>query len=179
LGKTSTVSEWLQRIKDEVRPVWRDAIVSLYPADSGNYLKREGDSFTNPVGQNIRDTVDQVIEAIVDGADDARMTACLLPMARIRAVQGGTAAEGVAFVFVLKRLLTECLKRGAGVEESDDRVALAEELDSLMDRMLALGFNAFDSCRGAIHDLKHDELKRNVYLLLKQANMVDVQGGGE
>lgn len=160
--------EFLVRNKEEIRRKWHQLIVETYPADSEAFLRKKKDRFANPVGYAISEMVDSVLESLQEGADPERLSACLKPFVRIRAVQDFPPSRAVSFAFFLKKAVKEvCEDRPGG-----NSVTL-ERLDSTVEEMALVSFDIYTECREAINRVKEDEMKRNLYMLLRKTNLLD------
>ncbi len=143
---------------------WRDAILASYPAEAQRFFRGEKDRFQNPVGSSIARATEVIVDGVVLGRD-AEVAEALESLVRIRAVQEISAAEAVAFVFLLKRVLRQ---------EVGERVAqdgLWSEMTALDDRIDALAGSAFDvyvSCRVQIANMRVGAMRRRTATLLQR-----------
>ncbi|MCX6635381.1 MAG: RsbRD N-terminal domain-containing protein, partial [Acidobacteria bacterium] len=95
-----------------------------------------------------------LVDEIVGEMDQARITAALDAIMRIRAVEDHTASQAVAFLFLLKEVLRE-KSPAADLAAFENRI----------DRMALLAFDLYMKCREKIYEIKAEEAKRRVYLL--------------
>ena len=75
---------------------WFDYVVSTYDADSARFLKNTKDPMSNPVGANIKTSLTQVLDAMVEGKDRTEITPLLDPPIRMRAVQEFAPSQAVS-----------------------------------------------------------------------------------
>jgi hypothetical protein len=160
--------EFLVLNKEEIRRKWHQLIVETYPADSEAFLRKKKDRFANPVGYAISEMVDSVLGGLQDGADPERLSACLKPFVRMRAVQDFPPSRAVSFAFLLKKAVKEVYEEG-----SVGNAGALERLDSIVEEMALVSFDIYTECREAINRVKEDEMKRNLYMLLRKANLLD------
>lgn len=170
MGDTDSLKSFILEHADEVRLRWRDAIVSAYPPETVRFLKNEKDQIANPVGFTIKTVVDDVVEGLSSGADAGKLATAIHPLIRIKAVQGMKASDAVSCVIELKRTI-----RGLASGQGGD-ARMLQELDLLIDEMLCSCFDLYTDCRQKLHEIKEDELKRNLYMLLRKSEVIEGQG---
>ena len=142
-GKQSAVvQEWLERT------------LQSYPGQTVGFLRGEKDPFRNPVGHTLREGLGVLFDEILGEMDEARITADLDAILRIRAVEDHTASQAVAFLFLLKEVLRE-----------KSPAADSAMLENRIDRMALLAFDLYMKCREKIYEIKAEEAKRRVYVL--------------
>jgi hypothetical protein len=173
MGDKGSLKGFLTEHADKLRQRWHDAVVSAYPPETVRFLRSEKDQIANPVGYTIKTVVEDVIAGLSSGASASDLASAVHPLIRIKAVQGFAPSEAVSCVLELKRTV----KGLAGGQGGDARVL--EELDLVIDEMLCSCFDLYTDCRQKLHEIKEDELKRNLYMLLRKSDLVDGQGQGE
>ena len=91
-------------------------------------------------------------------------------MLRLKALQDATPSRALAFIFVLKSVIREEL-----AQELQDPASAAEmtELESRLDGLALLGFDAYMQRREKLCDVKVSEVKRKVSTLLRRLGMGD------
>jgi len=139
--------------KDAITQEWLQQSVATYPQQTARFLLREKDAFRNPVGHTLRRQLPVLTEELLGEMDQARLSAALEGIIRIRAVQNFTASESVGFVFLLKRILREKWK---GREE--ERAAVEERIDAAA----LIAFDLYMKCRERIYEVVADEARRRV-----------------
>ena len=148
---------------------WRELILQTYSSHGAEFMQREKDQFANPVGDAI-DRGTGVLLAGVLAGEDARspdMTAALDDLIKIRAVQDFSAAEAVSFIFLLKQIFREELAdRDVGADE-------ILELDNRVDLLTLAAFDIYTKNREKICDIKVNMVKRRVFKLLEQSDILD------
>jgi hypothetical protein len=133
---------------------WFERTLRGYPEQSSGFLRGEKDPFRNPVGHTLRDGLGVLLDEILGEMDEARITAALDAIVRIRAVQDHTASQAVGFLFLLKEVLRE-----------KSPAADLATLENRIDRMALLAFDLYMKCREKICEIKAEEARRRVYLL--------------
>jgi hypothetical protein len=157
--------EFLTAKKESIGEAWYQRIAGTYPADTASFLVRKKDRFDNPVGHAIAQTTGGSLDCLIDGAESAELRSCLQPLVRIRAVQNFSPSEAVSFVFLLEDAVAEVL--GGVAEEAGGAVLSA--LRAAVREMALLCFDIYAECREDISQVKQDELKRNLYMLVRKA----------
>jgi hypothetical protein len=179
--KSAILGEWLART------------IQAYPEHSARFLLHDKDPFRNPVGSTLKAAFPVLLDALLDGTDLAAVGPALDGVVRIRAVQDFTASQAVAFLFLLKPLLREALSRPphpplsprAGGEDAPPRgypvpgggVAAVEVLAAVEGRIDQMALHAFDlfmRCREQVYEIKANEARRRIGMLLKRCG---VEGG--
>ncbi len=183
----------LRERKNAILEAWLARTLQAYPEHTSRFLGRDRDPFRNPVGHTLREAFPVLLDAVLGGADSVRLTAGLDRIVRIRAVQDFTAGQAVAFVFLLKPVLREALHfplhppishlggedtQGVPGEGANPRDALAI-LESRIDELALLAFDLFMRCRERIYEIKANEARRRVSVLLKRQGVEGRNGETE
>ncbi len=157
-----SLRETLAAEKHAIVQEWLARTLQSYPEHTGRFLLQELDRFRNPVGQTLRQALPALFDEFVGAMDPAAVTRLLDPIVRIRAVQDFTAGQAVAFLFLLKPVVREALKRENQAPSTlDDLVAVEGRIDELV----LLAFDLFMRCREQLYEIKANEARRRVYLL--------------
>ncbi len=143
--------------------------METYPADSRQFLRKEKDTFANPVGTILGQELDALLDAFISRSDAGKIKGCLENILRIRAVQDFSPSGAVGFILELKRIIRELLEakrlgNGMGVE--------IEAFDKSVDDLLLLAFDVYSNFRNKLYELRVHEAKNQVGRLLKRANLV-------
>ncbi|RJR24304.1 MAG: hypothetical protein C4582_04475 [Desulfobacteraceae bacterium] len=151
---------------------WQEAVLDTYPADSRQFLKKERDKFSNPVGSILENELMSLFDAFLAGPDRDKMIVCLENILRLRAVQDFSPSQAVSFVFRLKSIVRERL-HAKGLEI--DTNGIEEDLrifEKNIDELVLLAFDIYCRCRQKIYELRVHEVQNQVGRLLKRANLV-------
>jgi hypothetical protein len=84
-------------------------------------------------------------------------------------VQDFTPSKAVNFIFILKKVVREELKKEIRQDQIDDELL---SFESKVDDLALFAFNIYMQCRDQLNQLKVDELKRMTFTLLKKANLM-------
>jgi len=159
--------EQLSAIKKTVVDAWCESIVTSYPKETADFLRRTGDRFDNPVGHTLTENSEKLFEQLLGEIDRDETMRLLDEVIRIRALQKFTASEAVNFVFDLKRIVA------GQVAKAPDDGGLQEEvsiLESRIDEMALLAFDVFMKCRESLYEIRANDARRQTSILLQRLN---------
>lgn len=142
----------------QVLEAWLDRTLAIYADQYGRFVKANRDRFANPVGAILREGLESLWEALLEGADAERCRAALAPIIRVKAVQEAPPSQALAFVPVLKDVVADILRDR--VREERAREAF-RAFEARIDRLTLLAFDLYAECREKIFALRVNELKRN------------------
>jgi hypothetical protein len=151
----------LQDRRAEILSRWRELTLSVYPADTVRFLKRERDRFQNPVGHATGDALSALLDGLLEDWPAERVDEALDGIVRIRAVQDLAPSRALEFVFLFKH----AVRKEAGAAPPD----MLAELDAAVDRLALRAFDAYMRCRERTYALRADELRRRTAKLLERA----------
>jgi len=154
--KSPIVAHWLQLFYDS------------YPPETAIFLKKEKDKFDNPVGYGISRGLNGLFEALVQEMEMEQIMDALDEIIRIRALQDCSPSQALAFIFLLKNIIREEL---ADELEQQNLVAELLDLESRIDGMALLGFDVYSKRREKICEIRANEMKGRVNLLLRKAGI--------
>jgi len=152
------LADLLQKEKATVVKKWFDHVVASYPEDTSRFLKSEKNPFANPVGSAIREGIEGMVDALLADAPVSSLHPFLDKLLRIRAVQEFTPSQAISFVFHLKQVVRDVLKKDLRTPKVLEEVA---DFESRIDRLSLLAFDHFVSCREEVFELRVQELKRH------------------
>lgn len=159
----------LQEKKATILARWLDAVMETYPTDNTGFFKKQEDQFANPVGHTFSQGLESIFGALIDEKDLAEGLPFLDDIIKVRAVQDFTPSKAVSFIFILKRVVREELKKEIRQDQIDDALL---SFESDVDDLALFAFNIYVQCREQLNQLKVDELKRMTFTLLKKANLM-------
>ncbi|WP_161626535.1 RsbRD N-terminal domain-containing protein [Desulfatiglans anilini] len=147
---------------------WRDVLFESYEPEGRDFLRRQKDPFSNPVGATLSGELEAVYDHLVSGGSAEDIAACLDRIIRIRAVQDFSPSKALAFLIQLKPVIRKELQ-GA---KSSGAAASAEllELEDRIDALALQGFDVYTACRQHLNELRVREIRNEVGKLLERAN---------
>ena len=161
------LEELLSQKRSSIVKRWFHLILETYPSDTSTLLKKQKDQFSNPVGYTISQGIEGVFEGLVTGAQNERTLPFLDKVIRVRAIQDFTPAQAIDFVFILKEVIREELKKEIREQQLFEDLLV---LESRIDDLARSSFNIYMECREKIYELKANELKRWTHNLLERVN---------
>ncbi len=159
----------------EIFEVWRDKVYGMYPPETQKFLKREADRFENPLGYRLEEALRGLLKELVEGVSWEEVDRHLDRIIRIEAVQSIRPSQAVSFLYYLKSALREVVG-----EEIVDRYGVGAllELEDVVDGMVLRAFNQYMAARERLNEIKYEEWKSRLFLLLKRAGYLYDQREG-
>lgn len=159
----------LSEKKASILERWFDKILETYPTEATGFLRNKKKQFTNPVGYTFSQGLESLFNELIEerDLDLDKLSPVLEDILRIRAVQGLSPSQELAFLFHLKGMVRDALE-GGGTSDAEG----LERLDSKIDELALVSFDIYMKCREKIYELKANELKNMTYRLLQRANLV-------
>ncbi len=149
---------------------WFRAAAESYPPESASLIIRETNEFANPVGNSLQHGLNGIFDELLQEMDEERLTKYLDRIIRIRAIQGFTPAQALAFMFTLKDIVREELRK------EDEQGLMPHEalaaFDTRIDQVALLAFNIYSLCREKVFEVKVEEIKTRSFRLLQRANLL-------
>ncbi|WP_141266962.1 RsbRD N-terminal domain-containing protein [Thermodesulfovibrio sp. Kuro-1] len=139
--------------------------IATYPEESQGFLKDSSRQFTNPIGYNLYQSIEQIVEKIINEEPIESFLSPLEEIIKIRAVQDFTPSQAVGFIFLIKK---------AFQDELEKEIEPFQILDFLsrIDSLSLIAFDIFMKYREKIYDLKSKELIDRTWWILKKWNIV-------
>jgi hypothetical protein len=160
----------LSNKKSEILERWRDMVFGTYAPETASFLKSQKDRFANPIAYQLNRGLTGILEVFLLNQETDQALAQLDEVLGLKALQDAVPSRALAFIFVLKNIIREEL-----AQELQDPVCAAElsELESRVDGLALLGFDAYMQRREKLCDIKVSEVKRKVSTLLRRLGMGD------
>ena len=155
--------------KSNILARWFDKMIESYPPDSSNFLKKQKNRFSNPVGNTISEGINGLFDVLVQGYEPETIYPFLNDIIRIKAVQDFSPSQAVSFVFLLKEVVRDTVKKELKEYSISEELTL---LESQIDELDLLSFYIFMKCRERIYEIKADEVKRMTFRLIQRANLI-------
>ncbi|MDI6889969.1 MAG: RsbRD N-terminal domain-containing protein [Thermodesulfovibrionales bacterium] len=153
---------------------WFDVVIETYPPETALFLRRQKDSIANPVGSTIFQGIEDLFGELLKGINYERVSTYLDNIIRVRAIQDFSPSQAISFLFLLKKVIREELKKE--IRENDLSRELSE-LDSRIDNLALLSFDIYMKCREQIYELKGYEI-RSMFKACQKAGLIcDIQEG--
>ena len=159
----------LSKKKDAIIKDWFERVSRTYAPDTAQFLKNVHNPISNPIGHSLSVGLAGIFEQLLVGPDKETVKTYLDPIIRIRAVQDFTPSQATAFIFILKTVIRDHLKK----ELSDSRtVQSLFAFESKIDSLSLYAFDIYMECREKIYDLKSNVERSKVYEAFKRAGLI-------
>jgi hypothetical protein len=143
---------------------WYHLIFNTYPGEGGRFFRKEKNRFANPVAHNVRQGIEGLYDALLEGIDCDKVCSSLDQVIRIRAIQDFSASQAVGFIFFLKKVIREQLEKD--IRENQ----LSEELlafESKIDDLALFSFDVYTKCREKIYEIRVNEIQNRASRLMQ------------
>lgn len=159
----------LKKRRKAILDLWQDRALAVYPSDGSKFFKQKKDPFANPVGHTLKQGLNGLLDIIFEDNGISGAAPFLDQIIRVRAVQDITPSGAVGFLFELKGVIREMVKKDlANIDEKADWQAL----DAKIDAMAMAGFDVYMDCREKISQIRVNEVRNLSYKAMKKANLV-------
>jgi hypothetical protein len=149
----------LSQKKAAITKKWFALVIETYPSDTAKFLKSQKNPFANPVGRTIYQGLETLFAELLKGIDYETITSSLDPIIRIRAVQNFSPSQATGFIFFLKNVIRESLRK-----------EILEE--QIINELSLIAFNLYMQCREKIYELKANEMKNRTFRAFERAGLV-------
>ncbi|MBX6423621.1 RsbRD N-terminal domain-containing protein [Thermosulfurimonas sp. F29] len=146
--------------------VLREKVYETFPRETVRFLKRETDRFENPLGYRLEEGLKGLVNQLAGDLSWERVDYYLDRIIKIEAVQSRRPSEALAFLFFLKSAVREVV--GEEILRQYGPEALLEVEDRI-DAFMLRAFNQYMEARERLNEIKFQEWKSRLYLLLKRA----------
>jgi hypothetical protein len=163
------LAELLAQKKSTLVAQWLHLIFESYPPETAGFLKRESNRFDNPVAYQVSRGVKGLYdELLLPEMDSDRALAFLDEIIRVRAVQDFSPSQALAFIFLLKNVIRKEL---AGELQERSLADEVWELESRIDGLALLAFEAYMKRRERLYEIRVNEVKNRVSGLLRRTGL--------
>lgn len=164
-----SIRDIVVRKKDVIVGKWLGALLKSYPADSAYFMKSKKDAFANPIGDSFDQNTAALFDALFSDWSREEIASYLDPIIRVRAIQNFTPYNALAFIFSLKHIIREHVKKELAIQGNLEELF---EIESRIDDMCGVAFDIYMACREKIYDLKANEEKTKVFRAFKRAGLI-------
>jgi len=163
------LENFLEQKKAAILKKWFDLIIQTYPADTSKFLKNQKDPFNNPVGGTFSRGLEALLDELLKGMDKETLVSFLDPMIRIRAVQDFSPSQAVGFVFFLKTVVREAMRK-----EIKESLYIDEllQFETKVDTLGMIAFNIYMECREKLYTLRANEVRNRTFAAFERAGLV-------
>ena len=152
----------LLKKKSGIVKKWIRLVANTYEPETSKILLTKKDRFANPVGATISSQLESLFDALINAGPSEEISVCLDKIIRVRAVQDFSPSRALSFVFQLKQIIKEELKK-----ELSEEAIMKEltEFELRIDGTALIAFDIYMSCREKLHQIKHNELRKSGFLV--------------
>jgi len=158
----------LEDKKSSIVKKWFEFVIETYAPDAAIFFKSQRDNFANPVGETTRSSLEKLYDVLLERNDVDSITTTLEPLIKIRAVQDFSPSQAVGFLFSLKTIIRDELKKDLKKIDPADLASV----DSSIDALALIGFDIFVQCREKIYSLKTNEERSKIYTAFARAGLI-------
>ncbi|RUM86889.1 MAG: hypothetical protein DSZ24_07565 [Thermodesulfatator sp.] len=154
----------------EIFKTLRDKVYATFPKETVAFFKREVDRFENPLAHRLEEGLKGLVSLLGEEEFSWEKADYYLDrLIKIEAIQGRKPSEGLAFLFFLKSAVREV----AG-EEILGRFGPEGllEVEDYIDALTLRAFNHYLAAREKLNEIKFQEWKGRLFLLLKRAGYI-------
>lgn len=169
MGRGPALKGFVEENLDTLNEKWLTAIVATYHQDSARFINGQEDRIANPMGYAIKELVSTVLNCLKSECDEQELASVIYPVVQMRAVQGFAPSEAVSFIYMLRPLVVEMARKTSGWED------IVLELDGVIFGLQSRAFDIYSQCREKLSEIKIEELKSNLYMLLRKSELVETK----
>jgi hypothetical protein len=159
----------LEQKRNAIVKKWFELVVKTYAPDAAHFIKKQPDQFTNPIGSTLSKGLANLFDQLLTGPDAATIKKHLDPIIRIRAVQNYTPSQAVAFIYILKNIIRDSLKKELADSRTTDELL---QFESKIDSLVLAAFDIYMECREKIYELKTNVEKNKIYKAFERAGLI-------
>lgn len=161
------IRESLKTKKKALLNNWLERTIETYPEESRPFLLNRQNRFTNPLGANIAEGLEEILEGIIYDMDPEEVMPSLDKIIRIRAVQEFSPSEAISFMYLLKDAVKEILANEMKERLYTDALL---QFQAKVDSLTLLAFDVYMKCREDLFEIRVNELKRRIPVFMRQFN---------
>ena len=154
------LAEAFRNYEDKIVDQWVDYTLSSYK--SSTFFKKGRDKFSNPVGENTRESLGKLFKLLTSNADPKEFVAPLDQIMRIRSIQEFTASEAVGPIHAVKHITREILAKDS---ERKQFIADLYEFEFNVDLAVLAAFDLYSQCRERLYKVRIKEIKSGTIIL--------------
>ena len=162
----------LSRYKRNIAGEWLRQTMGAYPAEGLKILQKNEDQFANPLFYLISEGIEKLFEELLKGAETKEVTSILEQVVKIKAVQDFDPSQSLEFIFFLKDIIRERLKKDLPNEDFSGELYIIERR---IDKIALIAFDIYMKSRERLFEIQAQEVKNQTYMLIRQANEVSKQ----
>lgn len=160
---------YLKKHKAAITRKWFELLANSYAPDTANFLKTQKDPFENPVGINSLESLRALFDVLLEKGDAEQYKTILDPIVRVRALQGFSPSQALAFIPSLKALIWDEIKKAG---KADLQFSEFLEFAARIDSVAMAAFDLYMQCREKIYELMANEHRNRFFSAFERAGLV-------
>lgn len=170
------LSDQLLEKKETILKKWFKAVSETYQPDTRKFLGRVKDPFANPVGSSFTEAMEAILDGLIGEQGGDYYRPHLDRIVKIRSLQKFTPSQSLFFILELKKILRTALAKETEQAEVSRWLG---EVEEAIDALLFLGFDLFVEARERLADIRVEDEKRRLHMLLRRAKLLGEDDAGE
>jgi len=171
------LEEALHNNRYKIVDKWVEYTLKTYKASQ--FFTREKDSFANPVGGTVRDSLKKIFSLLAENQEAAAYREPLSRLMHLRSVQDFTPSQAVAPLNAVKHITRDVL-----AADKHTRMLISElyDFEFNVDLAVLAAFDLYVECREKIYRIRVDEIRSGKQLLTDGAcpskalkNIMDIE----
>ena len=159
----------LEKKKSAILKRWFTVIAESYPEETAKFLRSQRDPFANPVGRTIHKSTEDLFDELLTGPDHKNASAYLDPIIRIRAIQNFTPSSATEFIFSLKSVVRDVLRKDIHEPRLEQEMV---DFEARIDKLGLMAFDVYMKCKEKIYEIKANEFRNRFYSAFRRAGLI-------
>jgi len=162
------LNDLLKKKKTEVLSAWLNKLLESYSSDARRFFRKQKDQFANPVGTTLKRELENLFDLMLQEWDTNQLSTVLDRIIRVRAIQDFTPSQALSFVFDLKTIIREKLKKEIINQDLQDEFL---KIEIVIDRLALLGFDVYSNCRQRLFEMRVNEIRNQVSGFMRKSGI--------
>ncbi len=146
---------------DDILKDWLDTFLSIFPTDKNNFLKKNKDSFTNPIRGIASVSLKNILDEILNDFDEKKIQKELDAVLRIVAIQEMSPSLSLSFILPLKKII-----------KKHDKKSVLKDMETKIEKTLFMAFDVFVLIREQIYKLRAEHVRNRTLNILERKNVL-------
>ena len=143
--------------KDKIFKDWFGSFLEAFPEDKSCFLKKNKDSFANPIGSIASVSLKNLLEELFGEFDEKKVKKELDAILRLLAIQEMKPSRALSFIPSLKRIIKE---------------DLTLDVEMKIEKMFLMAFDVYMACREQIYKFKANHIKNSTLNILERKGLL-------
>ena len=157
------IKKHLKKNKKKILNSWFCILMDVFPKDKSQFLRKNKDSFANPIGSISFKSLENIILELSENFNEKKIKKDLEAILKILAIQEFKPSVALSFVLPLKKIIKDTIK-----EKNID----FSNIDLQIEKMLLIAFDIFIANRELIFKFKANHIKERTLNLLQKSGVL-------